>query len=224
MGAIYALKLYVLTNNIDLDFMFYAGPNQIRRYGMDFSANLLENIEVHGEANYSNSEEMSVIVNNALQMNEVGGFSYLMGLRYLTKWNMTVIAEYYHNNNGLSRQEYQEYQDYLLNNLITGDADLINDTRTVMTSSFRSKNLMRDYLYFKASLPEPFKWLYSSVSVFTIYNLSDNSLILSSQIGYKPFTNSEILLWPSFLFGNDDSEYGSKHFRKKLEIWFRFHF
>lgn len=218
------LKLYVLTNNIDIDFMFYTGSNQTRRYGMDFSTNLRENIEVHGEVSYSNIEEISVILNNVVQINEVSGFSYLLGLRYLSTWNMTVIAEYYHNNSGLSKQEYQEYQDYLLNNLISGDTDLINATRSVMTSRFRSKNLMRDYLYFKASLPEPFEWLYSSVSVFTIYNLNDNSIIFSPQIGYKPFTNSEILLWPSFLFGKDDSEYGSKHFRKKLEIWFRFYF
>jgi len=219
-----ALKLYVLTNNTDLDFMFYAGPDQTRRYGMDLSTNLRENIEVHGDASYTNNEGLSVIRNNAVQINEVSGFSYLMGLRYLTKWNMTVIAEYYHNNNGLSKQEYQDYQAYLSNNLITNDADIINATRSVMTSSFSSKNIMRDYLYVKASLPEPFKWLYSSVSVFTIYNLNDNSFILSPQIGYKPFTNSEILFWPSFLFGADESEYGSKQFQTKLEMWFRFYF
>ena len=219
-----ALKLYVLTNNIDLDFMFYAGPNQIRRYGMDFSTNLRENIEVHGEISYANNEQKSVIQNDVVQMINVSGFSYLLGLRYLTPWNMTVIAEYYHNNSGLTKQEYQDYQAFLLNNLNTGDADIINATRFVMTSSFRSKYLMRDYLYIKASLPEPFEWLYSSVSVFAIYNLNDNSLILSPQIGYKPFTNSEILFWPSFLFGSDDSEYGSKHFQNKLEMWFRFYF
>jgi len=219
-----ALKLYVLTNNIDLDFMFYAGPNQIRRYGMDLSTNLRENIEVHGEISYSDNEEKYIIQNNVVQMNKVSGFSYLMGLRYLTTWNMTIIAEYYHNYSGLTKQEYQDYLAYLQNNLITGDPGLIYTTRSVMTSHFRSKNMMRNYFYIKASLPEPFKWLYSSVSVFTIYNLNDNSLILSPQIGYKPFTNSEILLWPSFLFGGEDSEYGSKLFQNKLEMWFRFYF
>jgi hypothetical protein len=218
------LKLYLLVKNIDIDFMFYTGPNQTRRYGMDLSTNLRENIEVHGEASYSNTEEKSVIMNNVVQINEVGGFSTLLGLRYLSTWNMTFIAEYYHNNSGLSRQEYQDYQDYLSNGLITGDIDIINATRSVMTSGFRSKNLMRNYLYLKASLPEPFEWLYSSVSVFTIYNVNDNSCILSPQIGYKPFSNSEILLWPSFLFGKEDADYGSKLFRKKLEIWFRFYF
>ena len=219
-----AFKLYVLINNIDLDFMLDIGQDQMRRYGMDFSSNLRENIEIHGEVSYSNGEEMSIIKNNAVQMQEASGFSYLLGLRYLTSWNMTFIVEYYHNNNGLTSQEYRDYQEYLLNNLNTGDADLINETRSAMTSSFRSRNLMRDYIYVKASMPEPFKWLYSSISIFTIYNLNDNSFIISPQIAYKPFTNSEILFWPSFLFGKDNSEYGSKFFQKKLELWFRFHF
>jgi len=219
-----ALKLYVLTNNMDLDFMFYSGPNQTRRYGLDFSTNLRENIEVHGELSYSDNEEMSIVQNSAVQINEADGFSYLLGLRYLNTWNLTLISEYYHNNRGLSKQEFQEYQEYLLNNLNTGDVDIINATRSMMIRSFRSKNLMKDYLYFKASLPEPFDWLYSSVSIFTIYNVNDNSFMLSPQIGYKPFTNSEILLWPSVFFGNDDSEYGSKLVQSKLELWFRFYF
>ena len=219
-----ALKIYVLTNNMDLDFMVCSGPNQIRRYGLDFSTNLRENIEAHGEVSYSDNEEISVIQNNAVQTNQADGFSYLLGLRYLTSWNLTVITEYYHNNRGLSKQEFQDYQAYLLNNLNTGDADIIKATRLLMSNSFRSKNLMRDYLYFKASLPEPFEWLYSSVSVFTIYNVNDNSFMLSPQITYKPFTNSEILLWPSVFFGDDDSEYGSKQIQSKIEMWFRFYF
>jgi len=219
-----ALKLYVLTNNTDFDFMFYAGPNQTQSFGMDFSTNLRENIEMHGEISYSNNEEKNIIQDDVVQITKVSGFSYLIGLRYLTPWNMTIIAEYFHNNSGFTKQEYQDNQSYLRNNLITGDADLIYATRSVMTNHFRSKNMMRDYLYIKASQPEPFKWLYSSVSVFTIYNLNDNSFILSPQIAYKPFTNSEILFWPSFLFGSDDSEYGSKLFQNKLELWFRFYF
>ena len=84
--------------------------------------------------------------------------------------------------------------------------------------------MMQDYIYFKASLPEPFEWLYSSAAVFTIYNVNDGSFLLSPQLGYKPFTNSEILLWPSIFFGDDDSEYGSKQFQKKVETWFRYYF
>jgi hypothetical protein len=219
-----AFKLYLLMHNIDLDFMIFTAKNQPQRYGMDFSTNLRENIELHGEISFANDENYNFIKNNSVQTRKLDGFSYLLGLRYLNRYNITFIAEYYHKNRGLSPAEYEKYLDYLHNNLDSADPDMINLTKSLPGTYFRSKNLMEDYFYFKASVPEPFNWLYSSVSVFTIYNINDNSFILSPQIGYKPFTNSEILFWPILFFGGQRSEYGSKQFQKKIEMWFRFYF
>ena len=219
-----AVKMYVLMNNIDLDFMFYSGPEQVSRYGLDFSTNLRENFEVHGEVSYANNESTYLIQDSLLQMEIRNGISYLLGLRYLNSLNITFIAEYYHNNGGLNRSEHINYLNFLRDNLNSMDTDLISFSKSVMTTGFRIKNLMQDYIYIKASLPEPFEWLYSSISIFTIYNVNDNSFILSPQIGYKPFTNSEILLWPSIFFGDDDSEYGNKQIQGKVEMWFRFYF
>ena len=190
---------------------------------MDFSTNLRENIEVHGEVSYANNEDFNFIQNNAAQMSKTDGLSYLLGIRYLNNLNITFIAEYYHNNRGLTSSEYRDYLGYLTNSLNSADAELISLAKSVITN-FRSKNIMRDYVYFKASLPEPLEWLYSSVAVFTIYNVNDGSFLLSPQLGYRPFTNSEFLLWPSILFGDDDSEYGSKQFKAKVEMWFRYYF
>jgi hypothetical protein len=159
-----------------------------------------------------------------VQMTNRDGFSYLLGLRYLNDLNVTFIAEYYHNNSGMTNLEYENYLNFLRSNLNSLKTELISYSKSIMTANFRTKNLMRDYIYFKASLPEPFDWLYSSVSIFTIYNVNDNSFVLSPQIGYKPFTNSEILFWPSFFFGDYNSEYGSKQFKNKVEIWFRFYY
>jgi hypothetical protein len=219
-----AVKLYLLLQNIDLDFMVFIGKNQPQLYGMDFSTNLIENFEVHGEVSYANNEYTPVIQDSMVQMTNRDGFSYLLGLRYLNDLNITFIAEYYHNNSGMTNLEYENYLNFLRSNLHSLETELISYSKSIMTTNFRTKNLMRDYIYFKASLPEPFDWLYSSVSIFTIYNVNDNSFVLSPQIGYKPFTNSEILFWPSFFFGDYNSEYGSKQFKNKVEIWFRFYF
>lgn len=83
---------------------------------------------------------------------------------------------------------------------------------------------MQDYLYVKLIQPEPFSWLYSSISIFTIFNLADKSFLFSPQLSYKPYTNFEVLLRPIFFFGSNNSEYGSKQFKKKVEIWMRFYF
>ena len=219
-----AVKLYLLLQNIDLDFMVFIGKNQPQLYGMDFSTNLKENLEVHGEVSYANNEYTPVIQNSMVRVIERDGISYLLGLRYLNDLNLTFIAEYYHNNKGLTHWEYKNYLNFLRSNLNSLETELINYSKSIISTNFRTKNLMRDYIYFKASLPEPFDWLYSSVSIFTIYNVNDNSFVLSPQIGYKPFTNSEILFWPSFFFGSYNSEYGSKQFKNKVEMWFRFYF
>jgi len=219
-----AVKLYLLLQNIDLDFMVFIGKNQPQHYGMDFSTNLKENFEVHGEVSYAINEYTPVIQNSMVRMIKRDGFSYLLGLRYLNDLNITFIAEYYHNNSGLTDWEYKNYLNFLRSNLNSLEPELINYSKSIISTNFRTKNLMRDYIYFKASLPEPFDWLYSSISIFTIYNVNDNSFVLSPQIGYKPFTNSEILFWPSFFSGTYNSEYGSKQFQNKVEIWFRFYF
>ena len=83
---------------------------------------------------------------------------------------------------------------------------------------------MQDYLYVKLIQPEPFSWLYTSISAFTIFNLADKSFLFSPQLSYKPYTNFEVLLWPILFFGGTKTEYGSKQFEKKVEIWTRFHF
>jgi hypothetical protein len=83
---------------------------------------------------------------------------------------------------------------------------------------------MQDYLYLKAIQPEPFGWLYASASVFVIYNLEDSSFIFSPLLAYKPYTNFQFLLWPTVFAGDTDTEFGSRQFRRKAEVWMRFYF
>lgn len=219
-----AFKLYFLMKNIDIDIMTILRKNEPWRIGMDFSTNLRENLEIHAEYSYANGETKNIISNDLLYQNKMNGNSFLFGLRYLSRINTTLIAEYYHNNSGLSADEFSSYLSYIQNSVEGNIPDMINSATINMSTSFRSKNLMQDYLYVKLIHPEPFSWLYTSISVFTIYNINDNSFLLSSQLSYKPITNFEVILWPILFIGKSDTEYGSKQFKKKLDIWMRFYF
>ena len=219
-----ALKLYFLFKNIDIDLMTVFRKNKPLRMGLDFSANLRENLEIHGEISYAYDEIKTRIVDVIISRQKMNGVSYLLGLRYLNRFNTTLIAEYYHNNSGLSKNEFSAYQDWVETNLGSDLPELINATKHDMTTTFRTKTLMRDYLYVKLTQPEPFAWLYSSISLFSIYNLNDHSFLLSPRLSYKPYTNFEVLLWPMLFFGGNDTEYGGKQFKRKVEIWARFYF
>ena len=219
-----AFKLYFLLKNIDIDLMAAFKKDEPQRLGLDFSTNLRENLEIHAEFSYAQDEIKYLVNDELISQHKTNGGSYLLGLRYLTRFNTTLIAEYYHNNSGLSKNEFFSYVNYLSNSLESNNPELINSAKMNMSTTFRSKTIMQDYLYLKLSHPEPFSWLYSSISVFTIYNLTDNSILLSSQLSYKPYTNFEVLLWPFLFFGGNDTEYGSKQIQKKVEIWMRFYF
>jgi len=219
-----AFKLYFLLKNIDIDFMAAFTKNEPQRIGLDFSTNLRENLEIHAEFSYAQDETKYLIMDESISQQKMEGGSYLLGLRYLNRFNTTLVAEYYHNSSGLSKNEYKSYVNYLGNSLESNTPELINSAKLNMSTIFRSKTLMQDYLYVKLTQPEPFSWLYTSISMFIIYNIDDKSLLFSPQISYKPYTNYELLLWPFLFFGSDNTEYGSKQIQKKVEIWMRFYF
>ncbi|MBA7575069.1 hypothetical protein ES708_16886 [subsurface metagenome] len=219
-----AFKFYCLMNNIDIDFMTIFKKDEPRRFGLDFSTNLRENLEIHAEFSYAHEENKYLIDDNLVSQHKIDSGSYLLGLRNINRFNTTFITEYYHNESGLSNNEFTSYVNYLKNSLESNIGELINSAKLNMSTYFRSKTLMQDYLYVKVIQPEPFSWLYSSISISTIYNMADKSFLLSPQLSYKPYTNFEVLFWPILFFGGNDTEYGSKQFENKIEIWMRFHF
>ncbi|MCK4858420.1 MAG: hypothetical protein KAT58_10655 [candidate division Zixibacteria bacterium] len=219
-----ALKLYLLLRNIDIDVMMFQRQGEPQRYGLDFSTNVRTNLEIHGEVSYDKDDTKTFIEQDAIQQKQTDGASYLFGIRYLTNLNTTIIAEYYHDNRGLSESEFRDLLGFLRDRVASGDSEIVTQTRIDFTSRFQTRTFMRDYLYVKVSQPEPFSWLYSSIGAFTIYNLDDNSFTLSAQLGYKPFTNFEFLLWPTVLSGDDNSEYGSRQLEGKVEMWLRWFF
>ena len=219
-----AVKLYFLMKNIDIDIMAAIQKDEPQRLGLDFSTNLRENLEIHAEFSYAQNEIRHLIVDDLVSQQKTNGGSYLLGLRYLNRFNTTLIAEYYHNNSGLSKNDFTSYLSYLDNSLESNSSERINSAKLNMSTFFRSKTLMQNYLYIKIMQPEPFSWLYFSISMFSIYNLADNSFLISPRLNYKPYTNFEVLLWPFLFFGDEGTEYGSKQFSKKIEIWMRFYF
>lgn len=219
-----SVKLSFLLWDTDIDFLTYQSSATPRKYGLDLSGNLLENVELHAELSVARKAPRPVIANGAVQVDESDIVSYLMGIRYLNAWNTTVIAEYYHNGFGLSKSEYESYGDFLVAGSDAGTPDALRQTLATNQAYFKSNTLMREYLYLKVSQPEPFDWLYFTPSLFSIYNLSDGSFLLSASLNYKPVTNVEFILWPSLLVGGESSEFGSRQARQKLEMWMRVFF
>lgn len=219
-----AIRASVLLWDTDIDLMGYYGRRDARRIGMGLSRNLTANTEVHGEWSYSWNAGMLKIVNNAVASDRMDGPTYLVGFRFLHESNTTLIAEYYHNALGMSASAYDAYQHVLASAVLANEPAVLQQAASASQVLLRGTNLMQDYLYVKLTSPEPFDWLYFTPAVFAIYNVADKSVMLSASLSYRPATNIEFILWPTLVTGGENTEYGSKAFRQKVEAWMRVFF
>ena len=220
----FAVKAYALLWDTDIDIMGFYRKNDRRQIGFDLSRNLRENVEVHAELSYSQGWSLYSIVNGSLQEVRRDQYSYLAGFRYLHESNITFIGEYYHNGGGMKPGEFETYVNFLTNAANSGNSVIVQQAQGVSQRYFRGSTLMRDYLYVKVVIPEPFDWLYFTPSLYSIYNLNDRSFLVSASLSYKPVTNVEFILWPTILAGRATSEFGGKMVQQRIEAWLRVFF
>ena len=106
----FAGKLYFLLYDTDIDLLFLSGGSKTPRVGFDFSRNITTNFEVHGEwAWTSQAKKTAVDENGKASLSEADAQSYLLGLRYLTSRDTTLIFEYYRNEAGFTTRETEAY-------------------------------------------------------------------------------------------------------------------
>lgn len=219
-----ALKSYFLIWDTDIDLMTYQSKDKPGRYGVDFARNLRENVEIHGEIAYAQNMQRYFIRGGLPATEQTDALSYLFGLRFLSASNTTIIAEYFHNGVGLSRGEYEQYYGFVVNGATSANSVVMQQTFGTTQTYFKGSNVMKDYLYVKLIHPEPFDWLYFTPSMYSIYNLTDKSFLLSLSLSYKPVTNVEFIVWPTILAGGSTTEYGGKQMQERLELWMRVYF
>jgi hypothetical protein len=128
------------------------------------------------------------------------------------------------NGNGLASDEFKQYLQYVDATLAGGQSAAIQTALSTSKNYFQKSALMRDYLYLKVSKPEPFNWVYFTPSLYVLHNLNDQSFSVGIPVGYKPFTNFEFILWPSFLVGSASTQFGDKMLTQRLETWLRYSF
>ncbi len=93
-GVSLAARLYLLYRDTDIDFLFLSDGSRSGAVGMDFSRNLAANFEVHGELAYTLNRIVAALDEQDRLVTDTRDVtSGLLGMRYLTKGNITWIAE-----------------------------------------------------------------------------------------------------------------------------------
>jgi hypothetical protein len=225
----FAVKLYLLFYDTDIDFIFLTGGSKTTRYGMDFSRNITTNFEIHGEFAFINDYKKNYIDKNGNNFRkEYDAKSYLLGIRYLTELDTTYIIEYYHDGTGFTSDKMKEYFEFINKGydsyVSTGSDALLKTALNVTEGNYSKMNPMRNYLYVRVSQKEPFDILYFTPSITGILNIDDRSFSLSPELFYTGITNLELRLKTAFITGERKSEYGEKQNDYRAELRLRYYF
>ena len=221
-----AAKLYLLAWNTDIDLMWRGKGARPQSVGFDFSRNISSALEVHGEwAHFRDAPRNTASAAGATQLEQSSYNAWLLGMRYLTQSEVTWIVEYYRNENGYGADELDDYYTFLDKALADGAAPALEArARKLAQSGYARPNPGRDYLYAKASVSEPFGWVYGSAALTAMTNLNDHSWQVTPEIGYTGINNVEIRARAFFLGGASHTEFGEKPASRRLEVYARFYF
>lgn len=221
-----AAKLYLLAWDTDIDLMWRGKGARPESFGVDFSRNLSPALEIHGEwARTLDAPRNTVSANGLTGSQRVDVDSILLGVRYLTQAEVTWIAEYYRHGAGYSAPELEAYYQFLDLALAPGaPAALASQARVAAQSGYGRSNPGRDYLYLKASVSEPFNWIYAAASITTMVNLNDHSYQVTPELSYTGFSNWELRGRLILLAGQAQTEFHEKASSQRLEVYARYFF
>lgn len=222
-------KLYGLLYDTDIDFIGLTGGSKSNRFGFDFSRNITSNFEIHGELARIQNQTKKVIDRDGTISEEKSDItSLLLGIRYLTSWDMTLILEYYRNGGGFRRLEMMDYFSFIEKAYdfyrSKGNPSLLRKAGSVTQGNYGRPYPTKDYLYLRVTQKEPFNILYFTPGLTTILNLDDRSFSLSGELLYTGFTNWELRLKAMSLIGQRSTEFGEKQNDYRIELRVRFYF
>lgn len=218
-----ALKLYALVHDTDIDLIWAGRGSRGPRVGIDFSRNLGSQLELHGEwARLADAPRAVLAAGNMLQMQSRRVDAALIGLRYLTQRDTTVIVELYRNAGGYDTDELDAF--YALARASASDPALRLPASRAAAQGYTRPNAAQRYAYLRVSQKEPFDILDFTPSLSLIANTGDHSWSLVPELLYTGFRNVELRARLAFNRGDVGSEYGERAVRSRIELRARVYF
>jgi len=255
--------------NTDLSFYVSDRKNEAIRWGSSFST-VISDIQFFGEGVFwkGRSEKYYPYIESGrsrrrdpftnirytlpaiydASQKEGSFYKFVLGLQYTFSNDLTVIAEYYHTNDGYDEGEMDTYVEGLE---YAGGAYEDDVASTVLArrwnpflpipnypskksvlsdanSLYNFANLRRHYFHLSLRKPDLFNRF--DLAMDTIINLDDlfenrgGSLFLRPSIAYKPTQNWRLTLYSQMNIGANDTDFGMQGYDFSMFFWTQFFF
>ena len=131
-----------------------------------------------------------MLVGSTLQSQVRSVHSSLIGLRYLTERDTTIIFELYRNGGGYSSDELNAFYDLVRTS--AGNLPLTSLASRAAAQGYSRPSAAQRYAYLRVSQKEPFDILDVTPSVTLISNTADHSWTLTPEVLYTGIRNVEL--------------------------------
>ena len=187
------------------------------------SRNLGSSLEVHGEwARTTDATQALLATGSTLAMQTRSYDSALLGLRWLTERDTTIIFELYRNGSGYTTAQMDQF--FALARASAGDPALVPAAARAAAHGYLRPNAAQRYAYLRVSQKEPFDILDFTPSVTLIANTGDGSYSVIPEVMYTGVRNLELRLRVALNRGDASAEYGEKPARSRVEFRARYFF
>jgi hypothetical protein len=219
-------KLYLLVADTDIDLMWAGKGSRPERFGFDFSRNLGTQLEVHGEwARAIGVTRRELGAGGSVSTTTANADSWLIGARYLSENEVTVIGELYRNGLGFDEDQLARFYALLDQAFAAGGGQALQAlARSLAQAGYGRANPGRNYAYLRVSAKDPFDWLYVAPSLTSIVNLDDQSYQLTFELLYSGWENVELRLRGILTHGDQATEFGEKPSAQRVELRLRWYF
>jgi hypothetical protein len=219
-------KLYLLLADTDIDLMWAGKGSRPERFGFDFSRNLGTQLELHGEwARALGVTRRELGAGGKVTTTTANADSWLVGARYLSENEVTVIGELYRNGTGFDADQLARFYALLDQAFAAGGGQALQAlARSLAQAGYGRANPGRNYAYLRVSAKDPFDWLYVSPSLTSIVNLDDQSWQLTLELLYTGWENVELRLRGILTQGDEATEFGEKPAAQRVELRLRVYF
>lgn len=231
-----AFRIYKNIWDIDMSFVALFTGSETPLWGFNFSGVIGDCLEIHGEVSaqkgsyrkYHPAAKGAIIFYGIDPLKEFNReeqkiySQYLAGFQYTFPGNVLWVAEYYHRDQGYSREEWRRIIAYakFLNiqkeaqSRLPAEANLLR-----LLNVYSPKGAMKDYLMNHINIPLSTKWHLQSTCLL---NLADLSLVCIPEIVFQT-GNLFTLYARSFIFqGRKETEFGEFMQSYSLETGLRF--
>jgi hypothetical protein len=212
-------KIALTLFNSDIGLTYSTKENGKGLTGFTASRYLNDNLELHIELAAQKGKELLTP-----ERNEFGYIAFtdeddykvlpigLMGLRYsIDEYHLTSIFEYFYNGAGLEHSEFH----MVLNSLeatntkqlkTPSDEILFQQAKLLLSNQYNQQH------YFFMSIQKTFQLNTINFELNAVYSIEDKSGGISPQLSYLFEEQYQISIQMAWLFGDNDTEFGTKDF------------